>query len=182
MLAVQERVAPCEACTPVPLRLIRVGEFVALLTTETVPLKLLALVGEKAMDNVALCPAVRIDGGIDPVVLKLFPDTVVWAMVTLELPVLVIVAVCVALLPTVTFPKLKLVGLADNWSVAAIPVPFKEISTVGFVASLINEIVPVALPGCAGANFTVAVALWPAGIFIGGETPVMLKPDPEIEA
>src|SRR5260370_34878426 len=44
-------------------------------------------------------------------------------MLTLELPVLVSVTVCMALLPTVTLPKLRLAGLAVSCGVAATPVP-----------------------------------------------------------
>src|SRR6266436_1578759 len=44
-------------------------------------------------------------------------------MLTLELPVLVSVTVCMALLPTVTLPKLRLAGLAVSCGVSATPVP-----------------------------------------------------------
>src|SRR6266481_2147026 len=45
-------------------------------------------------------------------------------MLTFALPVFVSVTVCVALLlPTVTFPKLKDVGLAESVRIGATPVP-----------------------------------------------------------
>lgn len=102
-------------------------------------------------------------------------------MFRLELPVLVSVAVCVLLLPTVTFPKLKPVGLAESWSVAAMPVPFREMRVGEFVALLTNERLPSTLPPCSGANSTVAVVLWPAASFMGVAIPLRLKPNPEIE-
>jgi hypothetical protein len=171
------------AWIPVPVRVIVAGELVALLSTETVPVKLLALVGEKAIDNGTACPAVSVEGGALPVVLKPPPDTVIWAMFTLELPVLVSVAVCIpGVPPTATFPKFRLVGVTDSWSVAAVPVPLKEITAGEFVASLASETLPEALPACWGANLTVNVAVWPADSVTGVVMPLIVKPEPEIEA
>ncbi len=59
------------------------------------------------------CPG---GGDIRPLAIKLAPETLFWRTVTLELPGLVSVTVCVLLFPTLTFPKLRLVG----WSAIVI--------------------------------------------------------------
>ena len=66
-------------------------------------------------------------------------------MLTLELPVLVRVTVCMALLPTATFPKLRLVGLAVSCDVAATPVPLMAI-VVGEVGALLTKDTPPLTP------------------------------------
>lgn len=103
-------------------------------------------------------------------------------MFTLEPPVFVSVAVCVPVAPIATFPKFRLVGVTDNWSVAAVPVPLREITAGEFAESLASEIPPVALPACSGANLTVSVVVWPADSVTGVLIPLIVKPEPEIEA
>ena len=51
---------------PLPVNAIVVGEFVALLITETPPVTLPAATGEKATVNVAFCPAARVRGTAKP--------------------------------------------------------------------------------------------------------------------
>jgi len=68
-------------------------------------------------------------------------------MLTLELPELVSVTVCVALLPTVTFPKLRLAGLAVRKEVRATPLPLRAILVGELEASLTRDRLPVTLPG-----------------------------------
>lgn len=57
--------------------------------------------------------------------LKPAPETLIWETFTLELPTLVSVTVWVLLLVSATFPRLKLVGVADScgWS---LPPPLVE--------------------------------------------------------
>ena len=69
---------------------------------------------------------------------------------TLAVPELVIVTACDPLLPTKTFPKLKLDGLAV--SCPCTPVPLKTIVAGEPGALLVIEMLPVALPVDAGAN------------------------------
>jgi hypothetical protein len=183
LLAAQLRVAQWEAWTPAPVKLTVAGEFTALLATETVPVKLLTLVGENAIDNIAVCPAASVEGGAVPVVLNPLPETVIWAMLRLEFPVFVSVTVWVPLPPTATLPKLKLLGVAESWRVrGAMPVPVREMSVGEFAASLTKVILPLAPPACAGANLTAKVAVWPTDNFRGVVIPLMVKPDPAIEA
>lgn len=63
-------------CTPVPVRLIVVGEFVALLNADTLPAMLTAVVGENATVRSALCPAASVRGVIIPDAMKPAPFTV----------------------------------------------------------------------------------------------------------
>ena len=99
---------------PVPARETIVGELVALLDTETLPLAFPAVVGANATFNVAVWLGVRIVPALTPLALKPAPEAVTLEMVTLELPVFVRVAANVLLLPSLTFPKFKLVGLATS--------------------------------------------------------------------
>src|SRR2546426_12324971 len=82
-------------------------------------------------------------------------------MLTLELPVLVRVTLCVMLLPTDTFPKLRLVGLAENCSVAARPVPLRGLAVGEPGALLTSETLPDTLPTPAGAKATLKFVLCP---------------------
>ena len=97
--------------TPLPLRAICADEFAALLVTDKLPLTEPVALGAKFTVNVVLCPAPKLNG-VRPLVVKPAPVTVSPETFTLELPVLVNVTVWLLLLPTFTFPKLRLAGLA----------------------------------------------------------------------
>ena len=99
--------------TPLPLRVIWADEFVALLATDRLPVTEPVAVGAKFTLNVVLCPAPKLSG-VNPLVVKPAPVTLSPETFTLVLPVLVNVTVWLLLLPTFTFPKLKLVGLAAS--------------------------------------------------------------------
>ncbi len=86
------------------MRAISVGEFVALLATDTLPLTAPAAVGAKFTLNVVLCPAVKLSGAVSPLAVKPAPETLSCEMLTLELPVLVRVTVLLLVLPRFTFP------------------------------------------------------------------------------
>ncbi len=64
------------AAAPVPLRAIVRGEPGALLTKETEPVMLPAVVGPKAVLNVVLPPATIVAGTVRPLMVKPAPDTV----------------------------------------------------------------------------------------------------------
>lgn len=66
-------------------------------------------------------------------------------MVTLELPVLVSVSDKLALSPTGTLPKLRLLGL-DPRAPPASPVPLRGKLRLGLEASDVTVTLPVALP------------------------------------
>jgi hypothetical protein len=81
--------------------------------------------------------------------------------VTLEPPVLVIVSDRDWLLPTVTFPKLRLVGF-DPSVPCVTPAPVTGMVRVGLDAVEVMVTLPLALAAVSGANLTLKVALWPA--------------------
>jgi hypothetical protein len=81
------------------------------------------------------------------------------------------------LLPTVTLPKLRLVGF-DPRTPAATPVPDSGIVRLGFEAFDVMVTPPLALPAEAGVNVTVKVALWPDVSVTGVVIPLKLNPVP----
>ncbi len=156
------------------------GELVALLTSETLPIAAPAVVDAKTTLKLAVCPAAKVSGAVRPLALKPLPETLICEMLTLELPELVRVTVCGALLlPTVTFPKLRLVGLAVRRKVEVTPVPLNAMAEGELGASLTSERLPVMLPALAGAKATLKLVLCPALRVSGTVRPVMLKPFPE---
>ena len=155
-----------------------VGEFVALLAIVTLPVRLPADVGAKVTVSAMDCPAVSVCADVTPVVLKPAPDIVTCEIVTLEFPEFVSVRFCELVLPTVTLLKLRLVGFAVTWSVAATPAPLSAIAVGDVGASLVNDRLPVTLPEVKGAKLTVIVPEPPAAIVIGSDRPLVLKPEP----
>jgi hypothetical protein len=105
-------VAASCGCVPVPLKLMVVGEFGALLTIEMLPLALPADVGANLALNVVLSPAPNVSGVLNPLMVSAAPDTVALEIVTLPVPEFVNVTDCVPLLPTAIDPKLTIEGLA----------------------------------------------------------------------
>ena len=167
--------------TPLPERAIW-GELVALLATDTLPLSVPPATGAKPTLKVALCPAAKVIGVVRPLAVKPLPATASCETVTLELPVLVRATVLLLLLPTLTFPKLTLVGLAPSCTLTAAPVPPSGI-TVGEVGALLTKArLPVALPVAVGAKFTVKVAELPGSTVSGRLRPFKAKPLPETKA
>ena len=74
-------------------------------------------------------------------------------IVTLALPLFERVIFCEPLLPTVTFPKLRIVGLAESCgSGADVPVPLREMVVGELEALLVTEMLPVTAPADVGAN------------------------------
>src|SRR5580698_962588 len=169
-------VAASCACVPVPLKLIVVGEFGALLTIEMLPLALPADVGANLALNVVLNPAPNVSGAVVPVVLKPVPAAVTAEIVTVALPPFVRVMVCELFVPVATLPNATLVGVAA--SCACVPVPLKLIVVGEFGALLTIEMLPLALPADVGANLALNVVLNPAPNVSGAVIPVVLKPVP----
>ena len=81
------------------------------------------------------------------------------------------------MLPTVTLPKVRLVGF-DPIVPGATPVPDSGIFRVGAVE--VRVTLPVTLPADAGVNETVKLALCPAVSVSGAVIPVKVKPVPLI--
>jgi len=85
-------------------------------------------------------------------------------------PVALSVAARLALVPTTTFPKLRVLGLTDG-PLAGVPVPIKE-SKVGILEVLVkNDAVAEAAPVDCGVNVTLNCTLLPAPMVAGNEIP-----------
>src|SRR5438445_5505305 len=110
------------------------GEPGALLVMEAVPLALPVADGANCAVKVVFCPAASVSGRDKPLMLNPVPEALAAERVTLAVPELVNVTVCDPLLPTRTFPKLTLAGLAA--SLPCIPVPLRVIVTVGLGSEL----------------------------------------------
>ena len=102
------------ACVAVPVKEIVNGEFVASLTTVSVPVAAPAVVGANCTDTVLLCPTASVVAGLPLTTVKPVPVKVAEATVTLPVPVFVTVTVCVALPPTATLPNVTVVALAES--------------------------------------------------------------------
>lgn len=81
------------------------------------------------------------------------------------------------LLPTLTVPKFKLVGLAPR-APGASPVPVRGKDSDGFGASEVIVTVPLAAPVTVGANLTVNVVVFEALIASGVVMPLKVNPVP----
>jgi hypothetical protein len=156
------------------------GEPGALLVMETLPLALPVAEGANCALKVVFCPAASVSGTDMPVMLNPVPEALAAEIVTLAVPELLNVKVCVPLLPISTFPKLKLEGLAV--SVPCTPVPLNATAAGDPGALLLMEMFPEALPIDAGKNCAVKEILEPTLIVCGKVKPVRLNPVPETMA
>src|SRR5713226_3734127 len=164
------------AATPLPLRAMARGEPGALLLMETLPLALPAAAGENVAVNEVLCPGLRVSGAVMPLMVNPVPEALAAEIVTLAVPELLNVMVCVPPLPTSTFPKLKFDGLGD--SAACTPLPAREATVGELRALLLIETLPDALPGAVGANCALKVLDCPGARENGKVKPLMPKPAP----
>jgi hypothetical protein len=98
-------------------------------------------------------------GAVIPLKVNPLPLIPTEETVMLELPVFVTVSDRVCLLPTLTLPKLKLVGF-DPSAPGEIPVPDNARVSVGFAASEVMVTPPLTLPVVCGAKVIVNVVLW----------------------
>src|SRR5882757_6845767 len=139
------------------------------------PLLLPAARGVNTALNVALCPAPTAMGRFGPLKLNPVPVTEALEMVTAEPPVLVTVTATDLLLPTVTLPKLTLLGFAMR-EPGVTPVPDNAMLRGEPGASETIAKLPVTLPPAVGANFTVNATDW-FGVNVAGRvSPMMEKP------
>ena len=99
---------------------------------------------------------------------------------TLEPPVFVTVSDRDLLLPRITLPKLRLLGL-DPKAPTASPVPVNGMVNVGFDAFEVTLTAPLVLVADAGVNVTVKVALCPAVRVTGVVIPLRLNAVPLLE-
>ncbi len=113
--------------------------------------------GAKVTVNGAELPAAMVTGSEIPlsansVLLKLADDTVTLAPVAVSVPLLA------KLVPTVTLPKLRLVGARASCP-GAIPVALKGMARFGLEASEVMDREPLMLPAAAGVKVTLKVKL-----------------------
>lgn len=146
-----------------PLSAITVGEFVALLAKDADPVTVPAVVGANVTLTARFAPAAMVKGKVRPVTLNPAPVVVTEKTVTLELPVLLRVADCVAELPTSTLPNERLVGDAVSTNVGgAVAVPESGIEANVFAALLTKARLPLNVPAASGANWMVMLPDCPA--------------------
>ena len=100
-------------------------------------------------------------------------------MVTVEPPVLVTVSDTDRLLPTVTLPKARLLGL-DPSAPGATPVPDKGMVNVGLGAFEVMVTLPLAFAADCGVKVTLKLALCPAVSVTGAVIPLTVNPVPLI--
>ena len=100
---------------------------------------------------------------------------------TLDPPVLVIVSDRAPLLPTVTLPKLRLLGFGPSPPGEA-PVPANAKVRDGLEAFEVMVTVPLALPADCGAKVTVKVVLCDGLRVSGVVIPLKVNPAPLIPA
>jgi hypothetical protein len=94
----------------------------------------------------------------------------------LELPAFVRVTLNVLLLPSATFPKLKLDALLVRSAVAAIPVPLNEMVVGEAEMLLMTETSPDNAAAALGENTTSNVACFRGPIVRGSEIPLIVIP------
>jgi hypothetical protein len=142
----------CPCATPVPERGRDKVALVALELMVSEPLAVPALAGANVMLNVVDCPAAMVVGKDAPVKLKPVPEAAALDTVTLVPPVFETTTAVVCLPPTVTLPKLTLLGLEAK-DPAASPVPERAIFS-GELASEVMARLPFAAPLEEGAKTT----------------------------
>ena len=159
-LAVQFRVTLCCAgAVPAPLKDSATEPLTALLANVSVAEVLPEACGAKVTPNATLCPEAIVSGKEIPLNENSVPvmpaeDTVTEPLLALK------VALCFWLEPTVTFPKLMLVGLTASWPGVTV-LPESGIETEGLAAFELIESAPFIVPvdDDKGANVTLKVKL-----------------------
>jgi hypothetical protein len=99
-----------------------------------------------------------VSGRVIPLKLKPVPLGVICEIVRADPPVFVSFSATVELLPVVTFPKLRLVGLAANCP-GRVPVPVDGTVRLGFDPLELIMRLPLTFPVVWGANEAVNVTL-----------------------
>jgi hypothetical protein len=160
---------------PSPDKVSAPGEFEALLKKETLPAALPAVCGVKVTEKEAVCPACTVAGKLIPPTAYPPPLHSADETVILDGPA-VSDPVCVALFPTITFPKFIAAGDTTSWP-AARPSPLNGTDTFELAASLVTERFPVAAPPDLGAKVTSNVMLCP-GATETGNAGAELTPNP----
>lgn len=153
-----------------------------LLLIVRVPVAALADVGANSTSSVTACLGLSVTGKVAPDTVKPAPLIGAELTVTAPVPLEVNVTPSVAFEPTVTSPKLRLVGLTVSCGVV-VPVPLRPTATVAFVDELLLMLsVPVDAPAVVGANCTLSVNVC-LGLRVAGKVaPETVNPVPPIVA
>jgi hypothetical protein len=106
------------------------------------------------------------------------PVALTLEIVTLAFPLIVKATLSKLVVPSFTFPKFKLVGLAPSSRLVATPVPPKGIVSGELGALLTSVTDRETPPDDDGAKAASIVALFPAAIVNGALNPEVLKPVP----
>lgn len=176
VLAAQPSDTECPvAATPVPVIAMPAGEFVALLEILTVPVRVSACLGAKVRLSVAVWPGARVAPLIPPPATTSVAEAVTAEIVMLELPVFFRLTERVLALPTVSLPKLRLVGVAVTVRVAAIPLPVIASARLLFVALLVIAVFAEEVLTVVGVKTSVPFAVAPAARTIGVVIPLRVK-------
>ena len=110
--------------------------------------------------------------------LKLNPVLgVIWEIVRDVPPEFVSFSASVVLLPVVTFPKLRLVGLAVSWP-GVFPAPDRGTFSAELDAFEVIARLPLAVPPDVGVKVTPKLTLWPTLKVAGKVKPLAVKPEP----
>lgn len=167
--------APCD--TPVPATgMLKLG-FEPLDVAVMFPLAAPVVAGEKVTVNEVLCPVASVTGIEGLAKLNPVPLTDTAEIVTLVPPLLVRVSDWLLLVPTVTLPKLMLLGLGERapW---VMPLPESGMPRLEFDALEVIVSVPFALPDAVGLNRMLNDAFWPLVKVIGNDNPLTVNPVP----
>src|SRR5271163_667787 len=146
------------AAVPVPVRLVTLGVFDALLANEAVADAAPEAPGVKVTVNITGVLVVTVTGKLTPLIANsegLVPPKLTEDTVTLA-PVAVRVPVAVPLVPTTTLPTAT-GELTLSVPTAAVPVPVRLVTLGVFDALLANEAVADAAPDAPGVKVTVKV-------------------------
>lgn len=163
-------------CVPFPAREATVGELCALLLMEMLPTALPGAVGANCALRVLDCPGTRENGKTNPLMPKPVPVMLPCVMFKLAVPEFVKVMLWVLAAPTVTFPKLTLLGVIESWCFT--PLPLRATLVGELEALLSSDTVPVAVPVTVGANCRIKLLDCPAESVRGNVGPVTVKPAP----
>jgi len=142
-----------------------------------VPLAAPGAVGAKIALKAALPPGFSVTGRLGPLKVNPLPVTLALDRVTASPPVFVTETAMVLLVPTVTFPKLTLAGLALN-DPGPTPVPDKGISNGEFDASDVMVKVPLDELAATGLKVTLNETLWFGLSVTGSVNPLLENPAP----
>ena len=127
--------------------------------------------------NVTLWAAPSVNGRVIPLKLNPAPLGVICEIVSADPPEFVSFSAKLELLPVVTFPKPRLVGLAVSWP-GVIPVPDSGTFTAELDAFDVMARLPLAVLPDVGAKVTLKLTLWPTLKVIGKLKPLAVKPEP----